>query len=352
VLGAVARIGVDAIQVAPGGKGHARSERRLVEGLAALGRYELVAFVREEGVPLVPVAQAELIREKRFLFWQQYGLPRAARRLGLDAVVTLTDRLPLWDRQMPYVVWLFELPTHRMAEAEGAWQKGSDLFTHALWRRSLRHAAQVVAGSQATARELEVEIAAFRGRLPVVYPGLEPGFAPGEAPAGDRYVFHLGSADPRDNLSVVLEAFRLARERAREPVRLVVGGRVPAWVARDGVELTGYLSDEELARRYRGAAAYLDATLFEGFGYQPLEAMASGAPVVASNASSIPEVVGDAGLLADPRSPDELAEALVRVLDDPALADDLRRRGLERAREFTWERTAREFAAVLDEVLA
>jgi glycosyltransferase involved in cell wall biosynthesis len=80
--------------------------------------------------------------------------------------------------------------------------------------------------------------------------------------------------------------------------------------------------------------------------------MACGAPVVASTASSIPEVVGEAGLLADPRDPHELGEALARVLEEPGLADRLRARGLEQARRFTWERTARELADVLDEVVA
>jgi glycosyltransferase involved in cell wall biosynthesis len=133
-------------------------------------------------------------------------------------------------------------------------------------------------------------------------------------------------------------------------VRLVVAGNVGRRL--DGVEQPGYLGDEELRDWYADAAAYVDATLYEGFGYQPLEAMACGTPVVASNASSIREVVGDAGFLCDPHSPDELANALARVLEEPGLADELRDRGRTRAAEFTWERTAREFADLLDEVVA
>jgi len=160
-------------------------------------------------------------------------------------------------------------------------------------------------------------------------------------------VFHLGSTDPRDNTETVVEAFR----RAGVDALLVIGGDLGGRIF-DGAEKTGRLSDEDLAARYRGAAAYLDATLYEGFGYQPLEAMASGAPVIASNASSIPEVVGDAGLLCDPRSADELAAALVRVFEEPGLAESMRAKGVARAAEFSWERTAREFAGLIDEVLA
>ncbi len=345
----MARIGIDAIQASPAGKGHARSERMLARELARLGRHEIVAFVRPEGQGVVGDAKPGLIREPSFLLWQQWGMPRAARRLGLDAVVTLTDRLPLWG-DARYVVWLFELPTHRMAQARGVWQRGSDFFTAALWKPSLRRAARVVAGSEATRRELEEALPELSGRVPVIYPGLSEGFSPGE-PAAERYVFHLGSTDPRDNTQTVVEAFRLARARLPEPVRLVIGGDLGERRF-DGVELTGRLTDEELAAHYRAAAAYLDATLYEGFGYQPLEALASGVPVVASKASSIPEVVGEAGLLCDPRSPEALADALARVLGEPELAADLRRKGPQQAAKFTWERTAGEFAELLDEVVA
>ena len=144
----------------------------------------------------------------------------------------------------------------------------------------------------------------------------------------------------------MLRAIAIARKRI--PIRLVVGGAASRTDA--DAEYTGRVSDEELVRLYRGAAAYVDASLYEGFGYQALEAMACGAPFVGSNATSIPEVVGDAGLLADPRDPEALAAALVRVLEEPGLADELRRRGLERAREFTWESTADAFAEVFEEV--
>jgi glycosyltransferase involved in cell wall biosynthesis len=341
----VARIGIDARQVAPAGKGHARSQRRLVESLAALGRHEIVAFVRSD--VQIAGAQVERIREPIALLWEQVGMTREAQRLHLDAFLTLGDRLPVRREGVRFVIWLFELPTHRMETTTGLWNRTSDFFTAALWRRSMRWADRVVCGSEATARELVPEIAELRGKLRVIYPGLDAGFGEGPVAAGPPYAFHLGSTDPRDNTETVVEAW----QRAKRPVRLVVGGDLGGRTF-DGVETPGRLSDEDLAAYYRGAAAYLDATLYEGFGYQPLEAMASGAPVIASSASSIPEVVGDAGLLCDPRSPDAIAAALVRVLEEPGLAAAMREKGLARAATFTWERTAREFAEVLDEVVA
>lgn len=338
------RIGIDGWAVAPEGKGHARTARRTVESLAALeSGHELVAFVRSvAAAELLPRdVERVVVRDRVALTWEQVGLPRAVRRHRLDVVLTLTDRLPLVGGGR-YVVWLFELPTHRIAEnrrrGAGLYQRGSDLLTLALWRRSLRRAVRVVAGSRATARELGLDV-------PVVYPGLDERFAPGAGEDG-RYLLHLASDDPRDNTAAVLDAY--ARVRERVPVLLVVAGALSAPPARAGVEYRGRVPDDELIRLYRGASAYVDATLYEGFGYQPLEAMACGAPVVASNRSSIPEVVGDAGLLAEPE-PDALAAAVLRVLEEPGLAEELRGRGLERARTFTWERTARELLAVLED---
>jgi glycosyltransferase involved in cell wall biosynthesis len=326
------RLGVDATSVAPGGKGIARVQRGTVEALAQLGRHELVVFARDwksvgSGSSLTPVR----VRPGLTLAWEQVGLARAVRRHRLDALLTWTERLPLAGRGR-YVVWLFEPPTHRIRHnrevGAGPWQRGSDLVTAALWRRSLRRAALVLTGSQATADAIRVPAR-------VLYPGLEPEFSPGPG-RPDGYVLAVLSNDPRDDPETVLAAVGGRR-------LLVAGGyRGPA---QDGVEYVGRVSDAELLGLYRGAAAYVDASLYEGFGYQVLEAMACGTPVVATDVTSIPEITGGAALLVPPRSPGRLADALDRVLADP---DEWRRRGLERAAGFTWERTARELSDALD----
>jgi glycosyltransferase involved in cell wall biosynthesis len=107
-----------------------------------------------------------------------------------------------------------------------------------------------------------------------------------------------------------------------------------------------------LAILYRLAAVFVFPSLYEGFGLPPLEAMASGTPVITSNVSSLPEVVGDAAVLIDPLRPDAIADALRRVLSDSALRDDLRQRGLARARDFSWERSVRRVREIYGEVLA
>jgi glycosyltransferase involved in cell wall biosynthesis len=333
----VARVGVDGLMISPHGKGHARSELHAVEALAARGEHELVVFVREpvqiDGVEVVPV------RERLAIDWELRGLPRSARRHRLDAFLSLSERLPLAGGP-PVIVWLFESPVRRIRSNRRVGaplrHRASDLVTSAIWKRSLGRAAYVAFGSKATRAEVLADLS-----LPstsVVYPGTPPGFSPGPAVRGD-YVLHLGSGDdPRDNTATAVEACR------RAGARLVVAG---GWRG-DAAEAVGRVSDAELLELYRGAACFLDPTLYEGFGYGVLQAMACGTPVVSSEVTSIPEVVGDAGVLCDPHSPAEFAEAVGRVLSDSGLADELGGRGLRRASQFTWEATG----AGLSEALA
>jgi glycosyltransferase involved in cell wall biosynthesis len=175
----------------------------------------------------------------------------------------------------------------------------------------------------------------------VVYPGTPPGFSPGPSPE-TGYVLHLGSDDPREDTATAVAACRAAGVRLR-----VAGG----WRG-EGAEALGRVSDEELVDLYRGASCFLDPTLYEGFGYGALQAMACGVPVVASAVTSVPEVVGDAGLLCRPRSVDEFAEAVGRVVGDPALAAELGEKGLRRSAAFTWDATGAGLAEGLARAVA
>lgn len=363
----MARIGIDATTVSSGGKGHSRTQRCTVEALAELGiAHDLVAFVRTlEAAELLrgPGVHCVQTGHRLTLWWEQVGLYRARRQHRLDLILTWTERLPLAGAG-PCIVWLFELPTWRIEQnrltGASRWNRASDLVTRLLWRRSLRRAT-VVSGSQATAAELEEALPGLDPPPKTLYPGLDPEFHT-DIVRPREHIFHLGSADPRDNTEVALEAYALVRQRLpTAPPMIVAGGLGPR---ADGlrslavelgigdlVQMPGRVSDEQLSELYAGAAVYVDPTLYEGFGYQVLEAMASGAPVVASNSTSIPEVVGDAGLLCDPRSPAAFADAIARVLSDPGLADELGRRGRERAALFTWERTARSLAITIEEAL-
>ena len=182
-------------------------------------------------------------------------------------------------------------------------------------------------------------------------------FRPAEHP-GERkpYVFCVAGADPTKNVGVLIDAFATLPEMLRSRFDLILAGDVckrqdiRAAVENHGLSahttLVGVVSDRELVAYYQQATLFVFPSLYEGFGLPVLEAMGCGCPVICSNASSLPEVAGDAAVLFDPRDGGRLALELSRVLASPALRDELRARGVARAREFSWDRTAVETVAV------
>jgi glycosyltransferase involved in cell wall biosynthesis len=236
-------------------------------------------------------------------------------------------------------------------------------------RWAARRASQLIAISRTTARDLSRCYGVSPDRVRVVYEGVGSGFHPVSDQAQltevrrrhgletEPYLFTVGTIQPRKNLLVLLRALRLLLDSSESPVLLAVGGRfgwgsrLEAEVAQLGLESRvrrlGYIADEDLPSLYSGALAYVQPSLYEGFGLTVLEAMACGTPVVAAIGSALPEVVGQAGLLVNPERPDEVASAVGRLIADEALARQLAAAGLARAASFTWERCARETLAVL-----
>ena len=173
-----------------------------------------------------------------------------------------------------------------------------------------------------------------------------------------RYFFYTGGADFRKNLAGLLLAFQAVRARGHSDVELVLSGEIgQVWLKRlereSSIPLTanvkplGYVSDEDLRHLYAGALAFVFPSLYEGFGLPALEAMACGCPVIASDGSSLREIVADAGLLVNPQSMDEIAAAMKRLADDSVLTVSLRERGRNRALQFTWEDVARRAESAL-----
>jgi len=175
------------------------------------------------------------------------------------------------------------------------------------------------------------------------------------------FILTVGSLESRKNLPRLLEAYARLRHWSEKWTLVIVGARkwkyAPIFETVQRLELehyvrfTGYVEEEDLPALYNGADLFVFPSLYEGFGLPVLEAMACGTPVVTSNTSSLPEVAGDAALLVDPYDVEEIATAMRRILEDEALAAELRAKGLARAKEFSWERTARETIAVYEKVL-
>jgi glycosyltransferase involved in cell wall biosynthesis len=177
----------------------------------------------------------------------------------------------------------------------------------------------------------------------------------------DEFVLYAGNVKPHKNLERLIEAFHLVRSRGLDHLKLVmIGDEISKYAAlrravhqhqlHKYVRFLGYLPEETLAVMYRLAGVFVFPSLYEGFGLPPLEAMASGTPVVTSNVSSLPEVAGDAALLVDPYDPAAIADGIYRVITDAPLRRTLRQKGLARANQFSWEESVRRVRAIYGEV--
>jgi glycosyltransferase involved in cell wall biosynthesis len=170
------------------------------------------------------------------------------------------------------------------------------------------------------------------------------------------FILNVGTLEPRKNLATLLDAYAALRRRGLEHRLVIAGGRgwlydgvfrrVEELSLEDDVLFLGYVAEEHLPALYCLADLLVFPSLYEGFGLPPLEAMACGTPVITSNSSSLPEVVGEAGLMVPAQDPEALAETIAMVLADPGLREDLVRKGLSRASEFTWQAAGEKLLAI------
>ena len=233
---------------------------------------------------------------------------------------------------------------------------------------AVRRADRVLTVSTFSRDELLRFYSKAAGKVSIIPNGIGAQFRPprdnGTAEADQRtlsrygldapYVLALGNIHPRKNLSRLLDAYlNLRSEKGAIPRMVWVGA--PRWASDEllerarsvGVILTGFVADEDLPTLYRGAVMLVYPSLYEGFGLPPMEAMACGTPVVTSNTTSLPEVVGQAALTVDPTNVEAIAAAMARLLDHAALRSELSKAGIERSKRYTWPHTARRLLAAL-----
>jgi glycosyltransferase involved in cell wall biosynthesis len=277
--------------------------------------------------------------------WYLGALPAKARRDHVDVLHCPTQRAPVHS-PVPLVVTFHDLAVLRHPETFNRWTR---VYSRRALPRVARAAARLIAVSEFTKRELLELLDVPEEKVRVIPNAVgEPFTAVGEAAEGD-YVLAVSTLEPRKNLTRLVEGYERA---GLNGLPLLVAGAA-GWgavrVGGAGVRLLGEVGDEELARLYRGARCVAYVSLYEGFGLPVLEAMACGTPVVAARTAALEEVSSDAAVLVDPLDPDAIAAGLNEAIDR---REDLRKRGLERARAFDWHDVARETVAVYREAAA
>lgn len=334
------------------------------------GQYHYTAFLSDRrfttgGGMALYFARWPIYKPVARVMWEQIAQPWVLHQKRIDLLHGLAFVTPLLS-PCPTVVTIFDLSFLRFPES---FRRANRAYLRLFTPLSARRAQRVIAISEHTKRDVVHLLGVPAEKVEVIYCGVEPEFYPrsrAEVQAfrqqkglPERFVLFVGTLEPRKNVRRLIEAYAQIRDLGVKLV--IVGGKgwlygdIFASVERLGLSsevlFAGYVPAEELPLWYNAAELFVFPSLYEGFGLPPLEAMACGTPVVSSNAASLPEVIGEAGLLVAPQDAEGLTEAMRRVLGDQSLREQLRERGLRQARQFSWEKAAQQTITVYQQVL-
>lgn len=369
-----AKVALDITSVKANPVGTGIYTRQLMQALRALmgARLHALSFDQlEVGVGTKTVRQ-RLMTLAHDLWWTQSGVERAASRAKASLLHLPVPIGPSHSR-LPMVVTVHDIAILHFPEKFRVWARH---FGQLVIPKVAHKASTIIAPSVATKADLVNTLGIPEERITCIPNGIGREFAPLADDSAEvqrvrtryqlphRFLFTVGAVEPRKNLVRLLHAVhRLRARNDTSDLRLLHAGP-SGWLTQDVtdtmnalklhdvVRFLGYVSAEDLPALYAASTIVIYPSLFEGFGLPVVEALASGTPVVTSNTSSLPEVAGDAALLVDPLSIDSIAHAIGKLWNDDAMRAEMSRRGLLHAANYSWERTARETAAVYERVLA
>jgi glycosyltransferase involved in cell wall biosynthesis len=320
----------------------------------------LAVFLSERRFSATPGLQVQLSRLPTHrppvrILWEQVLQPWALRSAKVQLLHAPAFVGPLLG-SVPFVITVHDLSFLRYPEG---FRKGNRLYLSSFTRWSVLRARRVIAVSESTKRDVVRYYGISPDIVDVVHNGVDPCFQPLSASETtafrakqglpERFFLFVGTLEPRKNVIRLIESY--AQLPADRPPLMLVGGKgwfydeifacVKTLGLNDDVRYVGFVPPEDLPKWYNAATLLVYPSLYEGFGLPPLEAMACGTPVLTSKVSSLPEVVGEAGLLVDPTDTEALTDAMNRVLGDQELRDEMGAAGLIQAQGFSWQKTAR-----------
>jgi glycosyltransferase involved in cell wall biosynthesis len=361
------RIGINAQILTDGRTGVTRFARNVIRAISKVGTgHKFVIFgnrddisVQEDNVTIAPSNPWIDSSTKRIL-WEQIFLPRLAKSWNIDVMYYPDFAAPLLNRGIRSVVTFHDITPFTVPSTFNCIQGE---YKRLIMRNSSRYADKIITGSNSTKRAiLEFLPIGNAEKICVVPYGIESSMereeqADGQKKIRQRYriklpfILAVGALEARKNIVGLVRAFAQGKSKHHWPHTLVLVGSpgygydditkaVREEKIEDSVAVTGYVHDEELRTLYTLADVFVYPSFYEGFGFPPLEAMKCGCPVIVSRTTSLPEIVGDAGIFIDPHHPEEIMKAINAVLYDRNLRTDLRQKGVKRSQLFTWEKTA------------
>ena len=326
---------------------------------------------RETLARLGPRFRPVIERAGNYSAREQVTLPLALRRAHVDVfhaphyVVSPLTRCP-------YVVTIHDCIHLRFPQYLP--NRGAYYYARTMMTMAARRAQRVITVSEASKDDILHYLRIPADKVEVIYNALDERLASAPTPAevsrvrerfllNSPFVLYTGNIKPHKNVDRLIEAFSILRRRGFEDVKLLILGDevsryqnlrrlVHRFQLHQQVRFLGFVPDATLSALYRLDAVFVFPSLYEGFGLPPLEAMAAGAPVITSNVSSLPEVVGEAAILIDPMDAGAIADAMARVLGDDVLRASLIARGHERVKGFSWRRSVARVRQVYAEVAA
>jgi len=297
-------------------------------------------------------------RPAQRILWEQLALPSAVRRVKADVLHATAFVAPI-IHSAPTIITIYDLS---FALFPQYFRGFNQTYLRVGMRLSAHRAQRLITISDCTRRDVHRLYNVPLDRIDVAYPGVDETLQPlppdrvetfrRAKNLPEKFLLFLGTLEPRKNLITLVRAFTQLKQTYPEAALVLAGG--VGWLAddlfaaidasgvKDSIVLPGYVAAEDKALWYAAATAFVYPSIYEGFGLPPLEAMACGTPVIVSNAASLPEVVGDAGLLIAPEDVSSWTAALIRMWNDSAYRAELVDRGRQQAAQFTWRETARQ----------
>jgi glycosyltransferase involved in cell wall biosynthesis len=361
--------------VAGKGGGIERYIRGLIKGLQKIDKentYILFTnrdcsgtFTLTDNFSEVPSIVSAIFRPAKIL-WEQTILPLQIKKYRLDVLLSAGNISPV-IQLCPSAVIMYDMIPYLRPEGF----TGLELsILKTLFRASAKVNTKIITISESSKKEIVNGLKVHENKVTVVYAGCDEKFKPVPVTAQarqslknlglpEKYILYVASSRTYKNIDGLIKAFKLLKENHHADQSLVITGLagraqpdiehlVSSLGLRSNVVMSGFINDEMMPLLYSAADVFVYPSLYEGFGLPVIEAMACGVPVAASNMTSLPEAVGDAGLLFDPNNHEEMAETLHRIISDPECRNNLVTKGLARSKAFSWEKAASETLAVLE----
>ena len=296
------------------------------------------------------------------MFWEQTALPIGGSCEDIDVLYSPESYCPLSPTPFPCVITIHDLSSFHGYSA--GWY---NTFQQVVTPLMAKRADKIITVSKYSKKDIADQLSVSKEKIEVVYNGVDDVFLSDDSPIPEldlpnKYLLYVGSMSTRKNLTGLLEGYSILRNKYGLDHKLVLIGpeddptnkqilpTIDNAVPENAIVNPGYVSDAELKYAYQNADAFVFPSLFEGFGIPPLEAMACRTPVVASNRTAIPEILGDAAHYINPEKPSDIADGVVSILNDSEYQQTLIDQGLERVSEFTWEQASDDLHKMLRDV--